>query len=194
MTRYRQPKLMEASRAMPTWTVDPDGVHGEVFTRRWVVDLILDLAGYRTSADLGALVIVEPACGAGAFLVPIVERLVESCARHGRLVADMGPAIRAFDLLDRNVDTARGSVAARLVELDQPADCRREPQLAVGWPRGLPAGRGAPRDAPHELVNSSATLRVFLRHRSIDTWYNPKRLPSANNMTSSNDHEQARAA
>ena len=122
MTRYRQPKLMEASRAMPTWTVDPDGVHGEVFTRRWVVDLILDLAGYRTSADLGALVIVEPACGAGAFLVPIVERLVESCARHGRLVADMGPAIRAFDLLDRNVDTARGSVAARLVELDQPAD------------------------------------------------------------------------
>ena len=107
---------------MPTWTVDPDGVHGEVFTRRWVVDLILDLAGYRTSADLGALVIVEPACGAGAFLVPIVERLVESCARHGRLVADMGPAIRAFDLLDRNVDTARGSVAARLVELDQPAD------------------------------------------------------------------------
>ena len=28
----------------------------------------------------------------------------------------------------------------------------------------------------------------------IDTWYNPKRLHSANNMTSPNDHEQARAA
>ncbi len=107
---------------MPTWTVDPDGAHGEVFTRRWVVDLILDLAGYRASADLGASVIVEPACGAGAFLVPIVERLVESCATHGRSVADMGPAIRAFDLLDRNIDAARGSVAARLVELGQPAD------------------------------------------------------------------------
>ncbi len=122
MTRYDQPKLMEASRAMPTWTVDPDGAHGEVFTRRWVVDLILDLAGYRASADLGASVIVEPACGAGAFLVPIVERLVESCATHGRSVADMGPAIRAFDLLDRNVDAARKSVAARLVELGQEAD------------------------------------------------------------------------
>ena len=122
MTRYRQPKLMEAARAMPSWTVDPDGAHGEVFTRRWVVDLILDLASYRASADLGASVIVEPACGAGAFLVPIVERLVESCATHGRSVADMGPAIRAFDLLDRNVEAARGSVAARLVELGQPAD------------------------------------------------------------------------
>ena len=122
MTRYRQPKLMEAARAMPTWTVDPDRAHGEVFTRRWVVDLILDLAGYRASADLGASVIVEPACGGGAFLVPVVERLVESCATRGRSVADMGPAIRAFDLLDRNVDVARESVATRLVELGQPAD------------------------------------------------------------------------
>ena len=131
MTRYRQPKLMEAARAMPTWTVDPDGTHGEVFTRRWVVDLILDLAGYRACADLGASVIVEPACGAGAFLVPIVERLVESCDQHGRSVADMGPAIRAFDLLGRNVDTARGSVATRLVELGQPADVARN--LSSQW-------------------------------------------------------------
>jgi len=122
MTQYRQPKLMEAVRAMPTWNVDPDGTHGEVFTRRWVVDLILDLAGYEASADLGASVIVEPACGTGSFLVPIVERLVESCDRHGRSISDLGPAVRAFDLLDRNVDVARGSVAARLVELGQPAD------------------------------------------------------------------------
>ena len=121
MTRYRQPKLMEAARAMPTWTVDPHGTHGEVFTRRWVVDLILDLAGYRAADDLGASVIVEPACGAGAFLVPIAERLAESCGRHGRSLADMGPAIRAFDVLDRNVDAARCAVAARLVSLGQPA-------------------------------------------------------------------------
>ena len=106
---------------MPSWTVDPDGTHGEVFTRRWVVDLILDLAGYRAAEDLGASVIVEPACGAGAFLGPIVERLAESCARYGRSLAAMGQAIRAFDVLDRNVDAARESVAARLVELGQPA-------------------------------------------------------------------------
>ncbi|MDE0700522.1 MAG: N-6 DNA methylase [Acidimicrobiaceae bacterium] len=107
---------------MPTWTVDPDGAHGEVFTRRWVVDLILDLAGYRASADLGASVIVEPACGSGAFLVPIVERLVASCDRHDRSVAQMGSAIRAFDLLDRNVEAARTAVTERLVALGQPAD------------------------------------------------------------------------
>ena len=84
--------------------------------------LILDLAGYRAVEDLGASVIVEPACGTGAFLVPIVERLAESCARHGRSLADSGQAIRAFDVLARNVDTARESVATRLVELGQAAD------------------------------------------------------------------------
>ena len=107
---------------MPTWTVDSDGAHGEVFTRRWVVDLILDLAGYRADDDLGASVIVEPACGTGAFLVPIAERLAESCNQHGRSLADLGQAIRAFDVLDRNFDAARNSVAARLVKLGQPAD------------------------------------------------------------------------
>ena len=107
---------------MPTWTIDPDGTHGEVFTRRWVVDLILDMAGYRAVDDLGVSVIVEPACGTGAFLVPIVERLAQSCARYGRPLTDMGSAIRAFDVLDRNVDAARESAAVRLVELGQPAD------------------------------------------------------------------------
>ncbi|MCY4176550.1 MAG: N-6 DNA methylase [Acidimicrobiaceae bacterium] len=122
MTRYRQPEMMEAARAMSTLNADPAGAHGEVFTRRWVVDLILDLAGYQASADLGASAIVEPACGTGAFLVPIIERLAESCATHGRSIVDMGAAIRAFDLLARNVDAARASAAARLVELDQPAE------------------------------------------------------------------------
>lgn len=122
MTRHYQPKLMEAATAMPTRIVDTDGTHGEVFTRRWVVELILDLAGYRTTEDLGASVIVEPACGGGAFLVPVAERLLESCTEHGRSLADMGSAIRAFDLLDRNVRAARESVAARLVELGQSGD------------------------------------------------------------------------
>ena len=134
---------------MPTWTVDPEGAHGEVFTRRWVVELVLDLAGYRAAEDLGASVIVEPACGTGAFLVPIIARLAESCARHGRPLEAMGPAVRAFDVLDRNVDAARESVASRLVELGQPADvaeslssrwvCRGDFLLGAGFDSSLQA-------------------------------------------------------
>ena len=118
---------------MPSWTIDPDGAHGEVFTRPWVVELILDLVGYRSDSDLGAAVMVEPACGAGAFLLPIVERLAESYRKHGRDLADMGSAIRAFDVLDRNVDSSRESVASRLEERGQPVEVAEN--LSSQWVR-----------------------------------------------------------
>lgn len=37
-------------------------------------------------------------------------------------------------------------------------------------------------------------LRMKLLPDDFDTWYNPLRLHSANNMTSPNDHERAQAA
>ena len=41
---------------------DPGGDHGEVFTRRWVVEMILDLVGYVAERDLASCVLVEPSC------------------------------------------------------------------------------------------------------------------------------------
>lgn len=120
MSRASQLTLMDVAAEMPSWTPDPGGEHGEVFTRRWVVDLILDLVGYRAEEDLGASVIVEPSCGRGAFIVPIVERLAESCARHGRRLGDLDGAIRGFDLLDHNAEHTRKAVKHKLLELGEP--------------------------------------------------------------------------
>lgn len=107
---------------MADWEPDPDGEHGEVFTRRWVVDLILDLVGYAPESQLFDKVIVEPSCGCGAFLVPIVDRLIESCRLHGKAVGDYGGAIRAFDLLEHNAERSRKDVMARLLELGETLD------------------------------------------------------------------------
>ncbi|MCU0269133.1 MAG: Eco57I restriction-modification methylase domain-containing protein [Acidimicrobiales bacterium] len=90
--------------------------HGEVFTRRWVVELILDLAGYTADRDLGAMTAVEPSCGAGAFLGPMVERLLTSCNQHGRDIASSSRAIQAFDLLEGNAEIASKGVVAQLVD------------------------------------------------------------------------------
>jgi adenine-specific DNA-methyltransferase len=61
---------------------EPGGV---VYTQPWVVDLILDLAGYRADQDLAARYVVEPSAGKGAFLVPMIRRLLASLAAHGRI-------------------------------------------------------------------------------------------------------------
>jgi hypothetical protein len=71
---------------------------GVVYTKPWVVDLILDLVGYRPEADLATLVAVEPAAGEGAFLVPMVRRLLASLELHGRTIGDAKRALAAYEL------------------------------------------------------------------------------------------------
>ncbi len=96
-----------------TRAIDPG--RGEVFTRRWVAELILDLVGFDPRHDLGARVLVEPSCGSGAFLMPVVERLVESARVHGRRIVDLGDAIRAFEMSPRHATVARASVIRALL-------------------------------------------------------------------------------
>lgn len=89
--------------------------YGAVFTRRWVVELILDLVGYTNERDLAALRAIEPACGSGAFLGPIVERLSRSCRLLGRDISDAADALRACDLQPAHVAESRRMVEERLL-------------------------------------------------------------------------------
>lgn len=57
--------------------------HGEVFTPRWLVDDMLDLV--RSETERIDSRFLEPACGSGNFLVPVLERKLAAVqARHGR--------------------------------------------------------------------------------------------------------------
>ncbi|MFN3008279.1 Eco57I restriction-modification methylase domain-containing protein [Mycolicibacterium wolinskyi] len=71
---------------------------GVVYTQPWVVEMILDLAGYTTDQDLAANTIVEPAVGRGAFIVPIITRLIQSCARRRIKLIDAIDAIMGYDV------------------------------------------------------------------------------------------------
>lgn len=77
---------------------------GEVFTRRWVVETILDLVGYTPDRDLTQLKLIEPAIGSGPFIILIVERLVESALRHNRKASDLTDALHGFDLQINHVE------------------------------------------------------------------------------------------
>jgi adenine-specific DNA-methyltransferase len=88
--------------------------YGEVFTRRWVVEVLLDLSGYTVDLNLGALTLVEPSVGSGAFLLPAVERLIESARRHGRAPEGLMGAVRAWELQSEHVASLRRAVAELL--------------------------------------------------------------------------------
>jgi hypothetical protein len=56
---------------------------GAIFTKREVADFILDLVGYTTDKDLRNVRLLEPSFGAGDFLIPSLERLLDSWDRFG---------------------------------------------------------------------------------------------------------------
>ncbi len=74
---------------------EPKGV---VYTKSWVVNLILDLADYLPNKDLATISVVEPSSGGGAFLIPLVRRLLTSLALHGRPLSEAYSAIRAYEI------------------------------------------------------------------------------------------------
>ncbi|MFJ9774157.1 Eco57I restriction-modification methylase domain-containing protein [Kitasatospora sp. NPDC101157] len=128
--------------------------HGEVFTRRWVVELILDLLGYTPDKDLAHLEVVEPACGTGAFLGVIASRMSASCRAHGRPITDAVDAVQAFDLLGRNVAESRGVVE----------QCLRDD----GWERSE-----ARKVAAHWVKQGDYLLRTDAEHRADFVVGNP---------------------
>lgn len=85
----------------------PAAEYGEVFTRRWVVEVLLDLTGYTVDRDLAALRLMEPSCGTGAFLGPAVERLIASARAHGHPLSDLADSVRAYDLQSAHVAASR---------------------------------------------------------------------------------------
>jgi adenine-specific DNA-methyltransferase len=112
---------------------DESTEYGAVFTRPWVVELILDLAGFTADRDLAAKHAIEPACGDGAFLGIMVQRLAESCAKHGRPLSDASAALAACDLQPSHVEASRRLVAGVLT--DHGAELTEAEQLAAGWVR-----------------------------------------------------------
>jgi adenine-specific DNA-methyltransferase len=93
--------------------LEPKGV---VYTKRWVVDLLLDLAGYLPENNLVDAVAVEPSAGAGAFLGPIVERLTASCQKLGRPLSDCRDSLIAFELDAASAERAKELVIGELTD------------------------------------------------------------------------------
>jgi hypothetical protein len=110
--------------------LEPKGV---VYTKRWVVELLLDLAGYIVGANLVDAVAVEPAAGEGAFLAPMIERLTDSCRRLGRPISACRHSLIAYELDEGSAEGARRLAVEVLSR--QGVNASTAESLAKSWVR-----------------------------------------------------------
>lgn len=74
---------------------------GAIFTRPEVVTFILDLVGYTAEKPLHKMRLLEPSCGKGDFLLPVIRRLLaawRATPSRGGALNELGDALRAVEL------------------------------------------------------------------------------------------------
>lgn len=111
------PKVADAVEALSAATGAES--RGAIYTRSEVVDFILDLVGYTADKPLQQYRLLEPSCGEGDFLRPVLRRLLASWRRFGTstdAIADLGEAIRAVELHRDTFHATRPAVVAQLIE------------------------------------------------------------------------------
>ena len=93
---------------------------GAVFTRREVVDFILDLASYTPDRPLHTMRLLEPSFGGGEFLLAAVERLLTAFQATDCAV-DLSPCIRAVELHSNTFIATRSKLEKLLLNFGIPA-------------------------------------------------------------------------
>lgn len=89
---------------------------GAIFTRREVVEFMLDLIGYEPSESLHKCRVLEPSFGRGDFLLPMIDRLLQSWWAANGSIADLAGALRAVELHEASVVSTRERVLAVLLD------------------------------------------------------------------------------
>lgn len=90
---------------------------GAIFTRREVVEFILDLTGYTRDRPLYKLKLLEPSFGDGDFLLPAIDRLLAAWKAVGetaRPLETLGNCLRGVELHRDTFNRTQAAVVARL--------------------------------------------------------------------------------
>jgi len=88
---------------------------GAIFTRKEVVEFMLDLAGYEPSKPLYRMRLLEPSFGGGEFLLTAVGRLMSAFKASDARI-DLADCIRAIELHSNTFEATKSRLAALLAE------------------------------------------------------------------------------
>jgi hypothetical protein len=151
---------------------------GAIFTKREVVEFILDLAGYVADRQLHKLRLLEPSFGNGDFLLPAIERLLKAWKAAGEPEAyrALNDAVMAVELHRTTFEATRSKVEALLKhEGIEPkiAEALAQQWLVFGDFLLLPVSQpfdfviGNPPYVRQELIADALMLEYRARYRTI---------------------------
>lgn len=107
---------------------------GAVYTRRWMVELVLDVAGYTVEAPILDRVLCEPSCGHGSFLAVIAERIAKAAIASNRTsYNDLAPRVIAYDIEEDSVTESVIRVTEALSDAGIDPDLSQ--RVAESWVR-----------------------------------------------------------
>lgn len=111
------PTINEAVQRLAEGTQED---RGAIYTRREVVEFILDLVGYTADKKLHQQRILEPSFGEGDFLIPMVERLTSAFKRYAtkstRTLQTLANALRAVELHQGAYQVTRNKLTTLLAD------------------------------------------------------------------------------
>jgi hypothetical protein len=125
------PDMCPVSEAVADLAISGGEARGAVFTRREVVEFILDLAGYTPGRPLHKMRLLEPSFGGGDFLMPAIERLLTAWKAAGDSAESLTGSIRAVELHTDTFEKTRSRVLELLTA--QGLDAATAQEIAGRW-------------------------------------------------------------
>lgn len=112
------PGLSPVSSAIEELATASTDDRGAIFTRKEVVDFILDLVGYVPTLRLQEARLLEPSFGHGDFLIPSISRLLESLKKQNlKPTANLlKNSIRAVELHVESFDKTKQEIERLLID------------------------------------------------------------------------------
>ena len=107
------PPQCSLTQAVANAAVSGPEERGAIYTRREVVDFILDLSGYTPDRLLYEYRLLEPSFGQGDFLLVVIERLLQSWKEHAKSTAPLDTlanSIKAVELHESSYEITRSLV------------------------------------------------------------------------------------
>ena len=172
--------MFDFSDAVGSYARGEAGARGAIFTRREVVEFILDLAGYTVDRPLHQLRLLEPSFGNGDFLLPVVERLLAAyeahAPEHSDPVEDLSGAIRAVEVHGDSIECTRARLLGLLREHGIGEEAANEileawivegDFLLVGLPWSFTHAVGNPPYVRQELIPDGLMAEYRARYSTI---------------------------